>query len=272
MYYLLTETFKEQQTQLVKLILDALPAQHIYLLGSTLQQRRTETIFMPTAPSCRSVGHYYVLVLVNEDGNPGIWQDKLENICRQFIPLTALVIKTETFMDWLQAGHAFAHTVQQRAVLLHGDAILFDAPQTTDTANTATGSAAAAENAALQKVRSFLAGAELYMIRKEHKMAAFMLHQCAEHALLALLKKGSSLHVNTHSLDKLLRYCSMVNYRIQEIFPRHTEQQERLFQLLQKAYIDTRYKDDYHINTADLEAIKAILVKLVDIVQYQGNH
>lgn len=265
MYYLLTETFKEQEQQLVKIILDAVPARHIYLLGSTLAQRRTETIFMPDAPSCRSVGHYYVLVLVIGDCNAGILQDKLENICRQFIPVTALVMKTEIFIEWLLAGHNFADTVQQRAVLLHGEAINYSALQTTDTYPLENIEKQNRENG--QKVKAFLAGAELFIIRKEHKMAAFMLHQCAEHALLALLKKGTGLHVNTHSLDKLMRYCSMVNYTITEILPRNNEQQERLFQLLQKAYIDTRYKYDYHINTAELQGLKAMIEKLVEIVQ-----
>jgi len=265
MYYLLTESFKEQETQLVKIILDAVPAQHIYLLGSTLVQRRTETVFMPDAPSCRSVGHYYILVLVNEESNCAVLQDKLENTCRHFIPVTALVMNTDKFIEWLLSGHAFAQTVQQRAVLLHGEVINCNALQTTTIHPVEDIAKKQREN--LQKVKAFFAGAELFMVRKECNMAAFMLHQCAEHALLAILKKSSGLHVNTHNLDKLLRYCSMVNYTITEILPRNNEQQERLFQLLQKGYIDTRYKDNYHINTAELEAIKTMLVKLIDIMQ-----
>jgi uncharacterized protein len=108
----------------------------------------------------------------------------------------------------------------------------------------------------------------------EYKMAAFMLHQCAEHTLPAIFKNGSGLHINIHSLDKLIRYCSMVNYRIPEIFPRHNEQQERLFQLLQKAYSDTRYKDNYSINAAELQTLKEMLLKLIEmlpVIQQTGK-
>ena len=222
---------------------------------------------MKQTEACQRVGHYYVLVLVQQQDNTGPLQDKLENISRQSIPLTALVVNTQTFLQWLQDGHPFACRVQQQAILLHGDPVEYDESPSSRSANTAPGDCQAAQPAALQKVSSFLAGAELFIIRKEHKMAAFMLHQCAEHALLAILKKGSGLRVNTHSIDKLLRYCSMVDHRIPHIFPRHTEQQQRLFQLLQKAYIDTRYKDDYHIHTTDLEAIRSMLRKLVEILQ-----
>lgn len=44
-------------------------------------------------------------------------------------------------------------------------------------------------------------------------MAAFMLHQAAEQALLTIFKKATGWHVNTHNIDKLLRYCSMVNIK-----------------------------------------------------------
>jgi len=97
----------------------------------------------------------------------------------------------------------------------------------------------------LPNAQEFLAGADLYRIREQNKMSAFMLHQAAEHALLTLLKLTTGLHVNTHNLDKLIRSCSMVSYKLPEVFNRNNEQNERLFQLLQKAYIDTRYKDSY---------------------------
>lgn len=99
-----------------------------------------------------------------------------------------------------------------------------------------------------------------------------MMHQSAEHALLAIFKAGSGLQVNTHNLDKLIGYCSMVNYRIPEIFPRHNEQQNRLFQLLQKAYIDTRYKNNYSIGTAELQTLKEMLLKLIEMMPgYSGT-
>lgn len=49
----LTDSFKEQHQQLVATILKACAVEKIYLLGSTLLTRRTESIFMPDAPSCR---------------------------------------------------------------------------------------------------------------------------------------------------------------------------------------------------------------------------
>jgi len=58
----------------------------------------------------------------------------------------------------------------------------------------------------------------------------------------------------------------MVNYRITEILPRNNEQQERLFRLLQKAYIDTRYKDDFSISFHELQTCKQMLAALIEIL------
>ncbi len=73
--------------------------------------------------------------------------------------------------------------------------------------------------------------------RKQTKLAAFMLHQAAGQCLHALFEINSEMYLNTHSIEKLLRYACMACYHLPEIFPRNNDKEEKLFQLLQKAYI-----------------------------------
>ncbi len=40
--------------------------------------------------------------------------------CQHFIPVTAIVLHTHQFNQWLEDGHQFAQTVCRIAVLLHG--------------------------------------------------------------------------------------------------------------------------------------------------------
>jgi hypothetical protein len=58
----------------------------------------------------------------------------------------------------------------------------------------------------------------------------------------------------------------MVSYKLPTIFPRNNDKNERLFQLLQKAYVETRHKEDYVIHTDDLlvltERVKGLLAVL----------
>lgn len=67
MYIFLTNNFKKQRQQLVEIIPKACVVEKIYLFGSILLKRKTESIFILEAPSCRHVGHYYLLVIVKSE-------------------------------------------------------------------------------------------------------------------------------------------------------------------------------------------------------------
>ncbi len=268
MYNLLTDSFKHQHQQLVDIILKACAVEKIYLLGSTLLTRKTESIFMPDAPNCRHVGHYYLLVIVNSEQGHNQAQDSIENNCQHFITVTAVVLSEERFEEWLMEGHPFAQAIYSKAVLLHGEketipqsAVIKDEAAIQKENNTIY-------TAGLNKVEEFLAGADLYRIREQNKMCAFMLHQAAEQALHTMLQLKTGLRVVTHNLDKLYRYCCMVCYQLPEILlGNNKENDKRLFNLLQKAYIDTRYRSDYNINTMDLLAVTEIVRKLNNLLK-----
>ena len=266
MYYLLTESFKEQHTKLVKIILEAVDADKIYFLGSTLMRRRTESIFMTDAPSCSYVGHYYILVLIENGQGLNVAQDKIENSCQHFIHVTAIVLYKDQFRIWLEEGRQFARTVKNMAVLLHGNDeknSLSELPN--DDLRSAESESLLSHG--LNKVTEFLAGADLYRVREQNKMAAFMLHQAVEQGLTIILRIKTGLNFNTHNLDKLIRYCSMVSYNVQDIFPKNNENDQRLFKLLQRAYIDGRYKVDFIIRTEDLLLITERVRRLLSLMK-----
>ncbi len=256
MYYLLTETFKSQESKLVALIRKAAPVERIYMLGSTLLQRRTESIFTPTSPTCRSVGHYWLLVLVDNVGKCNSHlQDKMENSCRSLLPVTIIVLDISTFGNWLKQGHRFAQTVKEIAVLLYtsSDSPFQSVAYRRQDNNKEVNNLSHAQSIII--IQEFIAGAELYDKRSQYRMAAFMLHQAAEHALHAILKVGTGLHINTHNIDKLVRYCSMVADRVNDFFPRNSQVNKRLFHLLQEAYIATRYKESDGITSNDIKTL-----------------
>lgn len=271
MYDLLKENFKEQHTELVRIIREAAPADKIYFLGSTLNTRNTESIFNKEAIISRSIGHYYLLVLIGKEHDCNAAQDKIENNCRHFVPATAIVLHTERFTEWLSEEHVFAYKVVTLSALLYSkDETQFSAGAIPDD------TLVRAHNEAVYKqgmntITEFLAGAEIYHLRHQNKMAAFMLHQAAEHALHTILKMGTGLYVNTHNLDKLIRYCSMVSGKLPDIFSRNNEEEKRLFNLLQKAYVDARYKEEYAISGKDIQTICARVKQVKEILVEFGN-
>lgn len=207
----------------------------IYLLGNTLHCYNNESIFCDKMPKLQHASDYFLLVLLNslEGKEYYEWQDKIEQLCSQYTPVTVIVMQTAIFDQWLQAGHRFARTVVHSAIPLYKAEGFFFSPAAVVDANAEQKSIAKHYRDTSAKGRKFLAGAELFGLRNQYKLAAFMLHQAAEHCLHGLIKVGTGFHAYTHNLDRLIRYGSLAWYQLQDIFPRKTEQDKKLFSLLQ---------------------------------------
>lgn len=117
------------------------------------------------------------------------------------------------------------------------------------------------------QVTEFMAGTELYFLRKQFGLAAFLLHQAAEHAYTILMKSMTGYRPSTHNLDKLVRYCQPFSAKLAAIFPRNNDRENNLFQLLQKAYVHGRYRDDYVITEKELQVLMQRVKLLQDITR-----
>ena len=103
--------------------------------------------------------------------------------------------------------------------------------------------------------------------RGDYKQASFYLHQSAEN----LLRTVSLVHIlyspKNHDLDELLRSCKAYTIELCRAFPRNTPEEERLFDLLQRSYIESRYNPDFEITKTDIEARVPKVERLRDIVE-----
>lgn len=233
----------------------------IYLLGGKHNCCQRESIFCDKTPAFQHISDYFLLVLLNslEGKEQYEWQDKIEQHCSECLPITVIVMQTSIFDEWLQAGHRFARTVVHSAIPLYkADNLSFSPAPEADTIAEQK-FIAKYYREGLAKGREFLAGSELFRIRNQYRLSAFMLHQAAEHCLHGLIKAGTGFHAYTHNLDRLIRYGSLVCYQLPDILPRKTEQDKKLFSLLQKAYGDARYKEDYSI---DLNSLLLLIDKV----------
>ena len=97
--------------------------------------------------------------------------------------------------------------------------------------------------------------------------AAFLLHQATERFYASVLLVYTDYKPKSHDLEKLDRQARKINVRFKTIFPHTTPEEERLFTLLKKAYIDSRYKMDYSISREDLEYLSDRVKKLRDLTE-----
>lgn len=102
---------------------------------------------------------------------------------------------------------------------------------------------------------------------KDHHIAAFLLHQAVERYYTAILLVFTDYRPKEHDLKRLDLRVRNCDNRF-DVFPRQTDEEERLFELLQRAYIDARYKmDEYHITKADLEHLAKRVAELKQLTE-----
>ncbi len=272
-YHSITESFPGQQDKLVSQIQEVIQPDMIYLLGASLYRRRSESIFCTIAPSSQHVADYCFLVLIRNTNNKSLpqLQDQIEQHCSSAMPVTIILIETAIFNGWVATGHLFARTVCQSGVAVFEAGNLYLSPIGDYNAETELKNLEKQYRDGLIKSQAFLAGADLFYSRKQHRLAAFMLHQATEQALGTLLKIGMGYYCCSHNIERLLRYAGMVSYRIQDVFPRKTDSEKKLFNLLQKAYIGSRYREEYSIGFTDLLKLTERVRAIQDILAESGK-
>lgn len=255
----------EEILQMVGIVNKAFPSRLIYLLGHTLNHSCTHSIFCPDSIRNSFTGHYYLLVIVQEETiSVNAIQDKIENNLLHFIPSTVIAQTEKTFFNWLSQGHPFAKKVVSVATLC------WEADEIELPFATAINQEVVDEENKLLfsqsyiRARAFLDGASFYKLRKEYKMAAFMIHQATEQILNALMMLHTGLKLGTHNIDKLLRCCSMFCPQLLNLYNKNNGQSKELYTLLNKAYVEARYNEHYQVNG---EAIEKLITKTGELLQ-----
>lgn len=97
---------------------------------------------------------------------------------------------------------------------------------------------------------------------QEFHIAAFQLHQATERYLTTILLVFTDYRPKDHNLESLSTKAIQCDARF-DVFPKASDEDKRLFELLKKAYIDARYKmDEYPVTAADLERLSGYVEKL----------
>lgn len=114
---------------------------------------------------------------------------------------------------------------------------------------------------------------ELLFPKERYKKASFELHQATENLLACLLLTFIRYNPKTHDLKKLLdewifiRLDKKIATAIQEIFPRNTEEEKYVFDLLCRAYIESRYYKNFKVTKEDLGKLLEKIEQLKELVE-----
>lgn len=105
------------------------------------------------------------------------------------------------------------------------------------------------------KAQKLFEGFELFFEKKYFDEAAFLLHQVTEDLLAAYLLVQIRYKPKTHDLKLLFEKVIELDQKFSKIFDLHKSEQDELFELLRKAYVDARYSKNYSITELQLEEL-----------------
>ena len=235
-------------------IQEIVPVDMIYVLGAASNCLQYEGVFAAGETQSQNLSHLHLLVLGRDNGGKECfrWQDQIEQACFTILPVTAIILETHTFNNWREKGHLFARKVVEQGKLFFSEGSLEGSLMGKSDQETEKKMLDKQYQDGLNKVREFLAGADLYRIRRQNRMAAFMLHQSVEQALSTILKTHTGYYCCSHNLERLIRLTGMVTGLTEKVFPKNSDPEKKLFSLLQRAYIESRYGEEYVIHFTEL--------------------
>lgn len=100
--------------------------------------------------------------------------------------------------------------------------------------------------------QQFLRQAQHAIDDEAPKVAAFDLHQAAEHFYNAVLLVATLYTPKSHNLVRLRNAAEPIDARLAEVWPTDTKFQKRCFELLRAAYVKARYSEHYRVSGEEL--------------------
>ncbi|MCD8177490.1 MAG: HEPN domain-containing protein [Tannerellaceae bacterium] len=102
---------------------------------------------------------------------------------------------------------------------------------------------------------------------KLYKDAIFLLHQTCENLFYAVRLVYTLENSKQHNLKKLLASVNKYSEEFQKIFPRKSQEEKRLFNLVKAAYVEGRYNPNFIVTKEDIDDLFPVVNQLFDLVK-----
>ena len=113
----------------------------------------------------------------------------------------------------------------------------------------------------------FFETAKFNYLKEWYVIASFQLHQATENFIKTITLVYILYGHKEHDLELLIEKCKPYTLELSKVFPRDTPEEERLFRLLQRAYVEARYNDDFVVTKEDIDALMPKVERLRDITE-----
>lgn len=179
-----------------------------------------------------------------------------EQVCHPWADAHCITHKIHTVNDNLANGIPFFCALYHKGMIVYdsGETALFNPGRIEDCIS---------ERAVIEGIwtrwhglaLNFFKSAEESLKYERPDLTIFMLHQAVEHTCGALIRVFTGYRPNTHNLTRLLMMVESFTRQLHMVFPRITREEEEIYGILQRGYLDARYKEDYSVPPAMLRLL-----------------
>lgn len=258
-----------QLREITAIIVKAVDPEMVILFGSHATGRWVEHRYSREGITYEYISDYDILVITGPGDERKDYevQDIIENRCVYKTPVTVIVHDIEFVNKMLSEGQYFFSDIEKEGILLYDAGRLVLAERRPLSPEQAQAIARRYYDQWYGGAREFYRSAILNFEIKQWKVSAFNLHQAAERAYNAIVLVYSGYKPKTHNLYKLKRYSKRFSEELDNIFPYNTAPEKHLFELLKRAYVDSRYKEDYMITENELKTLLQRVQQLLAITE-----
>lgn len=127
-----------------------------------------------------------------------------------------------------------------------------------------------------ERAQNFYSCAEYLHQQNPGKIISFLLHQATEFTYRGVLMSLNGYDKRTHDIHSLKKHTRRCAPQLSTIFSNDAEEEKRLTDLLEKAYLESRYENKYAVNENDLtvffEKVKLLQDTCKELVEIKTDH
>ena len=212
-----------------------------------------------------------LLVITNSDNKLADYEilQKIDQLAASFdCEVTAVAQSLEAVNELIVKNSRFLTTIYHKAVLVYdaGNSALIVPPAAPSFEETRH-KLETTWNKCFSVAERFYKTACFCLDNGWNEKALFDLHQATQHTCMALLRVYTGYRSTTHNLSRLLTLIENFSFVPSTIFPCITEEETALFNTLNRAYSDARYKEDYSISTEIAHLLKKRVHQLLVVAE-----
>lgn len=269
----LPQTKRDQLKALTRIILDKVPAEMIILFGSYARGDWVEDY----QEKYEYVSDFDILI-ITKDKNSAKQVKKSRELDKELmanaeITRTSIIYHSIGFVnDKIERNYYFFGDILKEGILLFDSGnFRLSEPKNLNPAQRVEKSTEEFEHW-FEGANLFLKGFEIFFQMSEgqsayYNKAAFELHQATERYYAAILLVFTDYKPRIHDIEILGNQVERLNTNFATVFPRKTAEEDRLFILLKKAYIDARYNKNFKIEKEELEYLGSRVTLLKDLTE-----